>query len=421
MNALRQLQEELGLYQNFHDIHYDSTGIICMSQITQGKWSNTYGRYKAICTKMSELENQQEVFFSQNTFKKFKRSTENLLELKALYIDLDFHKRTEFTREQVLGNIDILVQDRKIPQPTHIIDSGHGLNLIWRIKRTPAQAVPLWRTIQQYLFEQLDYLGADRRAIDVSRVFRPTGTENAKYTETKKVNIISSCPLEYDIHSIQEYVQFAPRPSKKPHTQNQRRTIVHLYNQYSLYYNRYQDILSLCKMRNFDMTNYREITLFLYRYYGCCYLADHETALENALELNEKFTEPLTEREVIRATKSAEKAAIDLKYGYRNQTLIDLLDITDEEMSKQNRKGEYYIKSIISKDEKYRRNNVKRHNQRRNKAGLTQREQEKIDNLALIKELQSAGMSQKEIANELNMTIRTVQRYYKQIKEQSGV
>ena len=41
------------------------------------------------------------------------------------------------------------------------------------------------------------------------------------------------------------------------------------------------------------------------------------------------FKQPLSENEVIRATKSAEKVYKD--YKYKNETLINLLEITDEE------------------------------------------------------------------------------------------
>lgn len=414
--AVRLQSEQDEAYQNYIDLHHDSTGIICISQIKDGEWKNRYGRYKAMKDYMTGLKSQEDIFFSQNTFKKFRRSTEHLFELKALYIDLDYHQKTNYTRDQIMGNLQILVEDGKIPMPTHVIDSGHGLNLIWRIKRLPAQALPLWRTIEQYLFEQFKDFGADAKALDVTRVFRATSTYNAKYPQKNKVSIINSRPLEYDIHLIQEYVQFNLKP--KPTRQRQTRTIVRLYNRYSLYYSRYQDILAICKLRNYEMTGYRETTLFLYRYYGCIYLADTEVAYENALELNSRFTKPLSEAEVRRATRSAERAAKTLKYGYRNQTLVNLLAITDEEMAATNSAGDYYLKSIITKEEKYRRNNQRRYHKRRNEQGNTIKQQHKLDRKEEIALMMQAGLKQKEIAERLGTNIRTVQRYAKLIREE---
>lgn len=414
--AVQLQSEQEEAYQNYIDLHHDSTGIICISQIKDGEWKNRYGRYKAMKDYMTGLESQEDIFFSQNTFKKFRRSTEHLFELKALYIDLDYHQKTNYTRDQIMGNLQILVEDGKIPMPTHVIDSGHGLNLIWRIKRLPAQALPLWRTIEQYLFEQFKDFGADAKALDVTRVFRATSTYNAKYPQKNKVSIINSRPLEYDIHLIQKYVQFDLKP--KPTRQRQSRTIVRLYNRYSLYYSRYQDILAICKLRNYEMTDYRETTLFLYRYYGCIYLADTEVAYENALELNSRFTEPLSEAEVRRTTRSAEKAAKTLKYGYRNQTLVDLLAITDEEMAATNSSGDYYLKSIITKEEKYRRNNQRRYHKRRNEQGLTDEQIRQNKLMDAIIKLRAEGKTQQAVADELNIQKRTVQKYEKKYREQ---
>ena len=416
MNRLSTAQSlEIVKYKNYQDLHYDSTGIICISQILEGHWVNKYGRYKPMLNYMEQLESQEEIFFSQNTFKKFKRSTEYLFELKALYIDLDYHKSTNLTREQILGNIDILINDHKIPKPTHIINSGHGINLIWRIKRIPAQALPLWRAIEQYLYEQLKDFGADAKALDATRVFRAEGTYNGKYAQKNQVTTIDSNAIEYDLHLIQEYVQLAPYQKKKKSAQH--RTIIKLYNRYSLYYSRYQDILTICKLREYEMTGYRETTLFLYRYYGCAYLSDNELALQNALELNKLFTKPLAESEVVRATRSAEKAAAKLKYGYRSQTLIDLLDITEDEMQKQNSKGEYFIKSIISKEEKYRRNNTRRYKERRNANGLTKEDERIKSMLEQVMELRAEGKTQSEVAKLLKITVRTVQKYEKKYRD----
>lgn len=402
------------LYENFKDIHHDSQGIICVSQITEGSWKNKYGRYKAMLSYIEELDSQKDIFFSQNTFKKFKRSTEQLLELKALYIDIDFYKHTNYTKDQIFGSIEILISDGKIPRPTHIVDSGNGLNLIWRIKRTPAQALPLWRTIEEYFYQQFKDFGADRKAMDVTRVFRPAGTVNGKYTQEKKVVIVYSNPIEYDIHHIQEYIHFPKKQSNRP---KQSRTVVRLFNQYSLYYSRYMDILAICKLREYDVKGSREIILFLYRYYSCAYLKDNDLALQNAIDLNRQFVEPLSEIEVRRATASAEKAAENLKYGYRNSTLIELLEITEEEMAAQNNKGEYILTSIISKEEKYRRNNARRYKKRRAADGLTDEQRRQKELLERILKLRAHGMTQQQVADELNVNKRTIQKYERMNRE----
>src|SRR5699024_10528137 len=148
--------------------------------------------------------------------------------------------------------------------------------------------------------------------------------------------------------------------------------IVSLYTEYSLYHARILDITKICELRNYDVKGHRELILFLYRYFTCCFIQDSDEALQKALELNSMFKEPLPEREVITDTKSAEKAYIDKKYKYTNAKLIKILDITLEEQQ--------YLKTIISGKEKYRRSaddqKARKKAKRRNKNGLTKKQQE---------------------------------------------
>lgn len=402
-------------FTNLHHIHNDSTGIICVSQVIEGKWTNRYHNYRSLSKVIHELDNYNDLFFSQNTFKKFKKSNEYLFELKACYIDLDYYKMN-LTKEQTLFGVEQLVSEHRIPIPSMIIDSGHGLYLIWRIKRIPAMAVKLWRVMEEYLYYELKDLGADKTCLEPTRVFRIVDSINCKYPKKQKVQVLSTYPIEYDLHDLQErYLKF-----KKPYSRKKRTgKLIRVRNIYTLYCNRREDILSLCKMRNFEMTGMREITLFLYRYYGCLQYTD-DTAIEMVKTLNSQFTKPCKESTVLRATKSAEKAAAQEKYNYRNSTLVELLKITDEEMQSRHSNGEYILTTIISKEEKYRRNNEKRSHSRRNSQGNTSKEQALQDNLEIIKTLKEQGYKQERIAKELGMSIRNVQKYYKILRDTDG-
>ena len=101
---------------------------------------------------------------------------------------------------------------------------------------------------------------------------------------------------------------------------------------------------------------FREIILFLYRYYLCYFYEDEQKALEDVLELNKEFIQPLGERELIRATGSAEKVfkSKDKQYKYKNETLIDILEISDYEQT--------HMKIIIGKEEYKRRHRIREKN-----------------------------------------------------------
>lgn len=401
----------------FHTLHTDCTGIIALATINpnekgKDRFKCDFGRYHTIKKKVeAEAEN---IYFSLNTFRKFSRRVENICELTSCYLDIDYYN-TEYTKEQILGNIDILIEDGDIPVPTFIVDSGRGLYLIWHLKRLPREALPTWRTFQEYLYNQLKDFGADRKSLDAARIFRVDNSINTK--NNKKVQVLSYYPVRYDLHQLEKnyipdlyaYKQNMKRGVSKP--KHKKGSVLYYFNNHSLYYNRMIDLARLCELRNYDLEPYhcREQILFLYRYYACCYSENPEQGLEDMLELNALFKDPLPEYEVIRATRSAEKAFKTRKYNYRNQTLIDLLGIDADEQT--------FMKVIIGKEEKYTRNNVKRKAKRRTDAGFTIKDIKRLETIDTILDLKAKGMIQKEVAKLTGLSIRTIKSYWKIEKE----
>ena len=91
-----------------------------------------------------------------------------------------------------------------------------------------------------------------------------------------------------------------------------------------------------------------------------------------------------------------------MKYKYSNAKLIELLDITEEEQKQ--------LKTIISTKEKYRRNNLRRYRERRDKEGKTEKEIEIEKRKESVRELKQKKYTNKEIAEMLGITERTVKR-----------
>ena len=148
---------------------------------------------------------------------------------------------------------------------------------------------------------------------------------------------------------------------------------------------------------------------------------------KEVIELNNAFTKPLKESEIKAVLRCIPKVIDkfimyenDVKagivrrvskgmrdkegYWYKNETLIERLDITEEEQK--------HLKTIISRKEKYRRNKdyaleyQKQYEKakRRNEEGLTSREQQKKDTIAKIKELKTQGLNNTKIAEALNIS-----------------
>ena len=92
-------------------------------------------------------------------------------------------------------------------------------------------------------------------------------------------------------------------------------------------------------------------------------------------------------------------------YWYKNETLIERLEITEEEQSK--------LKTIIGTRVKYDRKNKKRNISRRNEEGLTPKQAELKALRVEVLELKEKGLSMRNIANELKISLGKVQRVLK--------
>ncbi|MBI6097739.1 DNA-binding response regulator, partial [Clostridium perfringens] len=277
------------------------------------------------------------------------------------------------------------------------------------INAVPSKALPLWKAVQEYLYNQLKYFGADRQALDATRILRVPGSINSKSKTV--VNILDEYEYIYDLREIQNGFL----PELKPYERKKGRPskINYIYRERSLYYGRIQDIIKLCELREYDLKGHRELILFLYRYYLCSFTEDIEKALNDVLELNSMFRQALSEREVIRATRSAERCYLDKnkQYKYKNETLIELLEITEEEQK--------YMTIIISKEEYKRRDRVyhkknydsekaKKIYQEQLKAQGKLSEKEKISQRReKVLDLLGEGLTQKEIYTLMKISKRT--------------
>lgn len=388
-------------------VHGNSKGWITRSCIDENGYSQWHYKY----AELREVDlTGENIYITLNTFFKPYRRLECIKELNALFIDLDYYK-TKFTKEQIIMNLEGNYFNKIIPATNYILDSGRGLALIWLINKVPSQALPLWKAIEEYLYNQLKEFGADRQALDATRILRVPGSINSKSKTV--VSIIDEYDYIYDLREIQK--EFLPELKTKEKRKGRPKKINYVYRERSLYYARIHDITKLCELREYDLRGHREIILFLYRYYLCSFTEDTKKALEDVLELNSMFISPLKENEVIRATRSAEKCYLDKnkEYKYKNETLIDVLEITEYE--------ETQMSTIISKGEYKRRDRVYQKNkyQRKLKSEGKISEKEKLSQRrAKIKDLLAEGLKQKDICSQLNISKDTYIRDRKYLREQ---
>lgn len=400
-------QEEYLEQLNYLDIlHSDSKGWITRAEINCG-YKQWHYRYKEL---LEQDFNQENVYISINTFYSTFRRLEYLKELKAQFIDLDIYK-TGFTKTQIIMHLETDYFNKSIPRPNLIIDSGRGLYLIWLLNSVPSKALPLWKAVEEYLYSVLKPFGADRQALDPTRVLRVPGSINSKSKTT--VSIIDEYDYIYDLREIQN--EYLPELKPKEKKKGRPSKTVFIHRERSLYFARIQDITKLCELREYDLKGHRELILFLYRYYLCYFLEDTKKALEDVLELNREFIYPLSENEVIRATRSAEKVYLskDKDYRYKNETLIELLEITELE--------ETHMTTIISDKEYKRRKNIrnkKAYGEKLRADGKVSEKDKIAERRAKIKDLLAEGLKRKDICLQLDISIKTYKRDISFLKEQ---
>lgn len=382
-----------------------------------GKFKQYYYQPNDLATHLTNVMGE-DVFYSQNTFYRRARRIETIKQLRSLYVDLDFYL-FNYDPEWILGKLEYDYYRQSIPEPNMIIFSGQGIVLVWTIEPVPYTVLPLWQAVQNYLIKQLKELGGDPKASDAARIFRLAGSTSSK--NGNEVHVQYRHDYQYTLREIQyEYLPELTPKKEKPKP-GRKKKVVHLFNLYTLHSARIQDLDRLVTMRQGNMDGYREITLFLYRYWSCCFTNDPQEALEQTLEFNQTFSNPLPQKEAVKATASAQKAwqskseaeandkAKAMGYpgaGYRvsNTRLVEWLGITPEEQK--------HLKTIIGPAEKRRRNTIAKREARR-AAGVKPREEyikaEAQKTLSKLEELKKAmeenpGMSNRKIAKMIGIS-----------------
>lgn len=414
-------------------LHGGSDGWITLAKAEGDAWRQYHYQPEEMVRVLSDWLGL-DTYVLQNTLYKPERRIENIRQFRACYLDLDCYL-LNMVPDYVISELEKNYFGSKIPEPNLLVHSGRGINLIWLIEPVPYAALSLWMAIQNFLANQLKSVGVDSKALDPVRVLRVAGSQNSK--NGAGVTVEYRHNHKYTLRQIQEEYLPALKPRKGENNSPGRQAKVHkLYNTYSLHGARLLDLTRLVELRNYDVHGHREVILFLYRYWSCCFLSDPEDALRQTIEINASFAEPLPHREVVTATKSAEKAwaakndqeadrlAREKGYpgaGYNisNKKLISWLDITDEEQQK--------LTTIIGRKEKYRREREKdidkvreqdrkRQKKAREKAGGTSRD----DYLAQVENrrqeavrMHQEGMPVGDISKELGVNRSTIWRWLK--------
>ncbi len=389
-----------------------------------GKVFNTNN--KALRDVVEDIEGQLDFFITPNTFYKPYRQVNNIRQFRALFMDLD---TGEDDKQFAAYKVFELSEEGLIPKPTMIVDSGRGIHVYWRIKNAPYQALNTWQELQDLFYTKLKPLGADIRATDGARILRLPNTINSRNNVECRV-MWQNNEAEYSMYDLrEEYLHEKYKKSIAKINKTDRKIVTNaFFNSYSLHITRAEDLETLVKLRNGNMNGNRNMALHCYAYWKGIYIRDIEKLTEIVEEFNNSFTKPLKDSEV-RAVLRCIPKAIDKfleyeqgircglnkrvtkgmrdkgGYWYKNETLIERLDITEQEQRK--------LKTIIGTRVKYDRKNEKRNKARRNEEGLTPKQVELKELKIKVLELRDQGLSMQQIANKLNINKTKVVRLTK--------
>ena len=248
--------------------------------------------------------------------------------------------------------------------------------------------------------------------------------------------------ITYSMYHLREkYLKWKPKTFKtieveeKIKNKKVKSKVLTFFTSYTLHLARAEDMLKLCELRDYNVTGYRNMILHCYAYWLGVTHRSEEDLSECVNKLNNKFNKPLNASEV-RAILRCVPKAIDKflayeqgrrsgedkrvskgmrdkgGYWYKNDTLIERLDITEEEQK--------HLKTIIGTEVKYARRRVKdsdsKKAKRRNTKGLTNREQDYYKTLFEILKLKKIGLSNIKIAEKLGVSKSTIGRLLKKDK-----
>lgn len=408
---------------------YDEStdGYIQIFNIDENKKAKVYNtKINGLRDIVEEVQEQLDFFITPNTFFKPQRQVNNIRQFRALFMDLD---TGEDDKQFAAYKVFELADEGLIPKPTMIVDSGRGIHVYWRIKNAPYQALNTWQELQDLFYTKLKTLGADIRATDGARVLRLPSSINSRNNVECRV-MWQDDKLEYSMYDLrEEYLNEKYKKSIARINRTDRKVVVNaFFNSYSLHMARAEDLETLVKLRNGNMNGSRNMALHCYAYWKGIYIRDIEKLTEIVEEFNNCFTKPLKDSEV-RAVLRCIPKAIDKfleyeqgirtgsdkritkgmrdkgGYWYKNETLIERLDITEQEQRK--------LKTIIGTRVKYDRKNEKRNKARRNEEGLTPKQVELKELKIKVLELRDQGLSMQQIANKLNINKTKVVRLTK--------
>ena len=401
-----------------------------------------------------------DVYVSMNSFYMNSRKSEYLKRLNCFYVDIDCYNKG-LTQKEVLKELEEKYFGKTFPYPTFVVNSGRGLYLIWKFSKSEDRnAKSRWVRIEKILCNLLSDFGSDPACSEPSRILRVVGSINSK--SKTKVFVEKFYGQTYSLYNFEKFFKCKKeKKNNKPKsaTERQRRYAVAIsmksgdeipnfesksdtykwikshqnilpytgcgrenQNIFSIgekYFTKkilgkylldLQILFSLRKKENCK----REVALFLCRLWHKEISNDSSFALEKTLAFNANLYYPLPEKYVKENTKSADGKT---KYHYSKKRIIEILEITKEEMQHL-----HFLKLFSVEEKKNLKKTANRHNYLAKlvSGNKKTKEEDRSERRKKICELIKKGLTNIEIQHALNISKATFYREYRLLDSSLG-
>lgn len=438
--------EEPSLYLDQASEGYFSVLTIQRQKDEFRRYQNSY-RLSLLPQVIEAIDPTIDSYISQATFERPNRRLVNFRNISLAYIDVDCYKADWArgkTPEQLTQDFLYFCRQEGVFEPSLIVFSGRGLQVKWLFERpVPRQALPRWNALEKELIKKFEAYGADPQAKDASRVLRLTETVNTKSGLVCRLTYVNEdkdgLPVMYGFdHFFFEHTPISRDELKAireerllQKIERAKRISANGFTLQSLYWARLEDlrVLSAYRSVNGVLPEGQRMTMLFLMLVCMAHSkqVDPATFFQEAYALAQRIDPEwkVTQTDVsaiygkLKETLSGKMVEF---HGHKypplytptNDTIIQLLTITEKEQR------ELQLKTLISYDEKLRRNNIRREKERREAGILTREAYDQDRSLRSYaradraKTLAQEGFSQRQIAEKMNLSKTAIQKYLSQ-------
>ena len=139
-----------------------------------------------------EAHKGENAYFGVSTRKNGDGTKQGIIQIPALWLDLDLKGSTNEEREKLEIKLDGFPLN-----PTYIIESGGGFHIYWQLKEpTSREGIP---QVEDVLRRLATYFEGDKAATDASRILRIPGSLNFKYKPPRQITARMAIDHEFNL------------------------------------------------------------------------------------------------------------------------------------------------------------------------------------------------------------------------------